>query len=470
MIRRILISALYLWALGAFSVTHGQVHLSGNLSGTYPDTTYLVEGHICVPSGTTVNIMPGAIFLFRGDYCFSISGNLQAVGTAQDSIYFTSAAGISGGWQGLGIYGVNASASLLEYAVISKSSNSGIRCGSSDPTIQHCSIVDNRSPMIGAGISLISSNPIIGHCIINRNHCRGEGGGGINIINSNPLIENCVITENSCRDWGGGIEFLEGSSGTTVKNCLIARNVAGIEGGGIALFGGSAPLIENCTIINNLTHVGSGGGILGSTAIVSNSIIWGNRPGQIWYNANVTFSDVQDGYPGVGNIDLNPLFIAGPEGRCYLSQIAAGQTQQSPCVDAGNPASLILRGTTRTDGIQDDGVIDMGYHFPIPEYPIASAAFRVDQLGAANSVVIISATPNPFNPSTTLTFALPEAGNVHLTIYDVAGRQVAELVNGYKDAGSHQATFDGSNLSSGIYFVRLDAANQSALQKIVLLK
>jgi len=78
--------------------------------------------------------------------------------------------------------------------------------------------------------------------------------------------------------------------------------------------------------------------------------------------------------------------------------------------------------------------------------------------------------PNPFNPTTTFTFALPEAARVNLTVYDVSGRQVATLVNGWRDAGIHEVTFDASNLTSGVYLYRLSAADFSAVGKMVLMK
>jgi tetratricopeptide (TPR) repeat protein len=62
--------------------------------------------------------------------------------------------------------------------------------------------------------------------------------------------------------------------------------------------------------------------------------------------------------------------------------------------------------------------------------------------------------PNPFNPSTTISYQLPAAGHVILKVYDVLGREVLTLVDEIKDAGSHTATFDGSKFSSGIYFTR----------------
>ena len=62
--------------------------------------------------------------------------------------------------------------------------------------------------------------------------------------------------------------------------------------------------------------------------------------------------------------------------------------------------------------------------------------------------------PNPFNPTTTIPFDLPEASRVKILIYDLAGREVAVPANGFYPAGSHQVTFDGSGLPSGMYFIR----------------
>lgn len=78
--------------------------------------------------------------------------------------------------------------------------------------------------------------------------------------------------------------------------------------------------------------------------------------------------------------------------------------------------------------------------------------------------------PNPFNASTTLSFTLPVAANVKLSVYDVQGRLVKTLAEGMLTAGSHQAVFDGSNLASGLYLAKLTAGNFTAVQKLVLLK
>jgi hypothetical protein len=83
---------------------------------------------------------------------------------------------------------------------------------------------------------------------------------------------------------------------------------------------------------------------------------------------------------------------------------------------------------------------------------------------------VVGATPNPFNPTTTISFTLPEASRVTLNVYDISGRQVAQLVNGLRDAGLQQVTFDGSSLSSGVYLYTLKAGSQIATGKLALVK
>lgn len=78
--------------------------------------------------------------------------------------------------------------------------------------------------------------------------------------------------------------------------------------------------------------------------------------------------------------------------------------------------------------------------------------------------------PNPFNSITNIPFALPENAHVKLIVYDMLGRRAALLVDGWRGAGSHEVTFDGSDLATGIYFIRFRAGNYVGVQKIVLMK
>lgn len=78
--------------------------------------------------------------------------------------------------------------------------------------------------------------------------------------------------------------------------------------------------------------------------------------------------------------------------------------------------------------------------------------------------------PNPFNPCTTITYQLPVVGYASLIVYDVYGREVATLVEGIESAGLHTVTFDGGNLSSGVYFARLRVASVSKTIKIAMMR
>lgn len=78
--------------------------------------------------------------------------------------------------------------------------------------------------------------------------------------------------------------------------------------------------------------------------------------------------------------------------------------------------------------------------------------------------------PNPFNPSTRITFAIFKPSFVNLTLYNLVGEKVKTLVNEYKVAGKYTVIFDGSNLSSGVYFYTIKTNNSIATKKLILLK
>ncbi|MFZ1461354.1 MAG: T9SS type A sorting domain-containing protein, partial [Ignavibacteria bacterium] len=78
--------------------------------------------------------------------------------------------------------------------------------------------------------------------------------------------------------------------------------------------------------------------------------------------------------------------------------------------------------------------------------------------------------PNPFNPSTTINYDLPSSNFVTLKIYDLVGKEVATLVNEKLDAGRYTATFNGSNLASGMYFYKISAGEFTFVRKMVLIK
>jgi hypothetical protein len=83
--------------------------------------------------------------------------------------------------------------------------------------------------------------------------------------------------------------------------------------------------------------------------------------------------------------------------------------------------------------------------------------------------------PNPFNPETTLGYALPEPGQVRLAVYDLLGQKVRTLVEGYQAAGMHSARWDGRDdegraLASGTYLYRMEAGTFAQTRKMILLR
>jgi hypothetical protein len=78
--------------------------------------------------------------------------------------------------------------------------------------------------------------------------------------------------------------------------------------------------------------------------------------------------------------------------------------------------------------------------------------------------------PNPFNPNTTIQYSLPAAVHVKLTVFNMLGEETATLVNQTRPPGTHTVRFDGSRLSSGLYFYRLEAGNYVEMKKLVLIK
>jgi hypothetical protein len=78
--------------------------------------------------------------------------------------------------------------------------------------------------------------------------------------------------------------------------------------------------------------------------------------------------------------------------------------------------------------------------------------------------------PNPFNPVTNITFSIPKAGYVKLTVFDITGKEITKLVNGGLSAGTYNADFNASSLSSGAYFYRLETEGFTDIKKMILVK
>jgi hypothetical protein len=109
--------------------------------------------------------------------------------------------------------------------------------------------------------------------------------------------------------------------------------------------------------------------------------------------------------------------------------------------------------------------------FEITELIVANSQNEVSvDLPLAASFSISDAYPNPFNPTTTMTLTMPVSGEMQVDVYNLLGQSVASLTSGYKDAGIYNLTWDASDVSSGMYFVKAQADGFTKTQKLMLIK
>lgn len=255
----------------------------------------------------------------------------------------------------------------------------------SNPKIMCNYISQNKAILNCGGIRCYGTTALFDGNIISYNS--GNSGGGMVVRDEDQsVITNNLFAFNSGSN-GGGLRCME--SQPIVTNNIFANNSAD-KGGGMEVYENSIATISNNTFVGNSAD--NGGGIavrIDSTAVVTDTIFWDNHASNtgpeafLGSSANpstitINHSDVDGGQPSVhvqpgctltwgsGMIDNDPQFVVGPDGLYYLSQITAGQSEDSPCVDAGSDlaSNLNMNGIwTRTDGLVDSGMVDLGYHY-----------------------------------------------------------------------------------------------------------
>ena len=253
--------------------------------------------------------------------------------------------------EGFTITGANQDHGFLAFAVWGPQSGSG-----AGGVLRSCIIEDNEGHSGGA---VNSQKMLIEDCILRNNTVSGPGGA----VYGSVTMRRCLVDGNQAIfDRGGGL-YLTGVS--LIEDCVIINNQAGgdgYHGGGvygpadlvgcviafnsayeypgifsIASAVGFANSVTNCTIVGNYfatIHAGDGAAVVGDMPIV-NSIIWGNELAQIstsFLVPEATYSCIEGGYPGLGNISADPRLIDLFGGNYRLQR-------SSPCIDAGDPLS-----------------------------------------------------------------------------------------------------------------------------------
>jgi hypothetical protein len=198
--------------------------------------------------------------------------------------------------------------------------------------VTSCTFSGNEAGYGGGIYNAASSFPTVTNCTFSGNS-GGNSGGGICNYPGGGTVTKCVFSGNVSANKGGGICNLWGAGGT-VTNCVFSGNSAG-QGGGMFNEDSGNAWVTNCTFSGNSAVFG--GAVLNENfddCTLANCIVWGNSLPQIdsVSATTVTFSDVQGGYPGTGNINVDPMLPS------------------SPCIDAGDNLASPPAGDTDLDG------------------------------------------------------------------------------------------------------------------------
>jgi len=260
-------------------------------------------------------------------------------------------------------------------------------------TVTNCTFIDNFVEGFfvshGGGINNCGINSIVTNCTFSNNSANGfiDGRGGGMAFFANSVLTNCIFIGNSAtvssemgNSFGGGMANFYNS---VVTNCILSGNSAAVGGGMAHLYNAA---VTNCTFSGNLADI-EGGGMhsLDSATVLSHCILWGNvapNEPQIYGPPTVSYSDIQGGYTGIGNIDTDPCF-ANPgywdpygtpadanddfwingdyhlksQGGRYdpTTQSWVYDDETSPCIDAGDPLYPI-----GPEPFPNGGVVNMG--------------------------------------------------------------------------------------------------------------
>lgn len=425
------------------------------------DTVKVID-NVVIENGVTVSIEAGVKVEFQSYYSIDVRGTILAVGEPENVIHF-----------------ISAQPELFMIDHSEYGAWNGIKFNN---------------------VSTLNSTSKLEYCIFEYSKSFEEKGGVIHTYNASDLqITNCVF-RNNVADFGSAISF-EYHSAPKVFGNLFENNHAFISGSPIYC-SYSYPGIANNTIVSNFVlndetfHETAAIHTYISKPQITNNIIWNNEtnfydPHQLMWCKPfyTTYNDIEFGHDGKGNIEQNPHFVGTGIHPFALEA-------DSPCIDSGTlsfPFSFEfsaydLAGNSR---VYNDS-IDMGAY----EYfePIGSNENTIPN--STSLISHLSNYPNPFNPTTTITFNLTTESteNTEIIIYNLKGQKVknispslchpACLAVVFNEGGSgvegrgerkYSVIWNGTDnsgkpVSSGIYLYKLRIGEFQQVKKMILMK
>lgn len=371
-------------------------------------------------------------------------------------------------------------------------SGGAILCSNSSSEILSCNFITNRADSHGGAIRCTTSSPSIMNCNFSGNSAV-SGGGAIDCsYNSHPLLEDCIFTNNSA-NWGGALSC-RGISSPEVIGSTFDENSASGEvafGGGVfadiqskpnfsqstfcansAVYGGAIVCLVsaetnlyNCTIVDNESSQDFGGVFLfdASPQITGTLVTFNEGSGidaqgdsqpnisctDIFGNSLGDWNGTINHLEGInGNISVDPVFCSrepGAENRFFLNE-------SSPTAMGGELCDL------------------MGSK-PIGCGRVSGTGPVISPLG----IDAVTASPNPFNPRTTINFSIDQSQLVRVSVFNLQGALVRVLANREFPGGAQNVLWNGDDqtgrqIASGAYVVVIQGETDHQTMKIMMLK
>lgn len=386
--------------------------------------------------------------------------------------------------------------------------------------VLNCEFRDNHSNWQPGGIEISSSTDgryWITDCLFINNH-NGLSGGALNVDSADTLgIRGCVFQDNYSGSWGGAATIYARAS---VIDCEFVGNRADDESGALDI--PNISFISHCRFVENQARDGGALSVGQGNRAIEDCVFWGNRAkedgtalkgkdGLILRRCTITANEAYDPFfTGCQVLQERPYmdWIEEPV-RIENCIISHGRNCAAVHMDGVHPwadPQVILcstfwhnemgTGITVPDGMDRDPRFcdwaggELTLDAASPCLPTGNACGeQIGALGRGDCTYAVPVAdgelpavvelrgnyPNPFNPTTVISYGLPRDQHISLRVYDVHGSLVRTLVDDATNAGHHQTTWHGRNdqgtaVASGVYFYRLLTEDGNRHGKMVLIK
>jgi hypothetical protein len=340
------------------------------------------------------------------------------------------------------------------------------------PNIENNTIQNNTVTVAGGGIVSYGGEMIINNNLISQNHS-DVYGGGIHVETSGFVeITNNRISANSSQR-GGAICFHAENAGGIIKNNLVIENIAEYLHSDFGYQTGNHELVNNTFAYNVADSIGID---LGQqcNAVLVNNILWENAEEEIKVypdtNVDVRYCNVQGGWEGEGNINVIPRFYGQSYGNYSI-------TGFSHCVGAGIEEIEINGIWYYAPEMDIEGTIRPAPFGSNPDIGAYENLNGVPYVSAENDLVLkpdytLHNYPNPFNPSTTISFSVTQNSDcVNLEIYNLKGQKIKQysILNNQSSITWNGTDSNNKPVSSGIYLYKLIVDGKAVANKKMLL-